>query len=229
MCRVRLDPQGRAMMTQFEVDWPYVRRHTMRPALSALAAIIILLAAVWLHDKQEQKFEELSANHNAVHEDYDALVHQRKLVDRYHRRYQRFHDLGFVGRESRLDWVETLRTTSNTLNVSRVSYSIEPQLEVIPPVNSVFGGDDIQLRASNVQLEMSMLHELDLLRFFDTLQTNAPGLLKVDKCDLAWQAETGGRASTDVNLSATCAIQLYSLITSDVSSDRPIEGSNAYE
>lgn len=216
-------------MIQFEIDWPYVRRHTMRPALSALVAIVLLAAAIWLHDKQERKFDELSANHSAVHEDYDALVHQRRMVDRYHRRYQRFHNLGFVGRESRLDWVETLRTTSNALNVPRVSYSIEPQLEVIPPVNSVFGGDGIQLRASKVQLEMGMLHELDLLRFFDTLQANAPGLLKVDKCELAWQAETGARASTDVNLSATCAIQLYSLITSDVSRGSPIEGSNANE
>lgn len=216
-------------MMQFEIDWPYVRRHTMRPALSAVVALVVLLSAVWLHDKQERRFDELSANHNAVHEDYDALVHQRKIVDRYHRRYQRFNDLGFVGRESRLDWVETLRKTSNALSVPRVSYSIEPQLEVIPPVQSVLGGEDIQLRASKVQLEMGLLHELDLLRFFDTLQASAPGLLKVDKCELAWQAETGARASTDVNLSATCAIQLYSVITSDVSRDSPFEEGGSYE
>lgn len=216
-------------MMRFEVDWPYVRRYTMRPALSALVALVILVVANWLHDKQERQFDELSANYDAVHEDYDALVHQRRLVDRYHRRYQRFHDLGFVGRESRLDWVETLRTTSNELNVPRVSYAIEPQLEVIPPVHSVLGGEGIQLRASKVRLAMGLLHELDLLRFFDTLQASAPGLLKVDACELAWQAETGARASTDVNLSATCTIQLYSVITSDVSNDNPIQENNAYE
>lgn len=216
-------------MMQFEIDWPYVRRHTMRPALSALVALVVLGAAIGLHHQQERRFDELSANHSAVYEDYDALVHQRRLVDRYHRRYKRFHDLGFVGRESRLDWVETLRQTSNALNVPRVTYSIEPQLEVIPPVNSVLGGEGIQLRASKVQLEMGLLHELDLLRFFDTLQASAPGLLKVDRCELAWQSETGARASTDVNLTATCAIQLYSVITSDVSRDSPLQESNAYE
>lgn len=216
-------------MMPFEIDWPYVRRHTLRPALSALVALVFLVVAMWIHGQQERRFAELSATHTAVHEDYDALVYQRRLVDRYHRRYQRFHNLGFVGRESRLDWVETLRTTSNALNVPRVSYSIEPQLEVIPPVTSVLGGEEIQLRASKVQLEMGLLHELDLLRFFDTLQVNAPGLLKVDKCDLAWQAESGARASTDVNLSATCAIQLYSVITSDVSRDDPYQEANAYE
>ena len=213
----------------FEIDWPYVRRHTLRPALSALVALVLLATAMWLQDKQERRFDELFAHHNAVHKDYDALVYQRRLVDRYHRRFQRFHDLGFVGRESRLDWVETLRTTSNTLSLPRVSYSIEPQLEVIPPITSVLGGEEIQLRASKVQLEMGLLHELDLLRFFDTLQENAPGLLKVDNCDLAWQAESGSRASTGVNLSASCAIQLYSVITSDMSRDNPYEGANVYE
>ena len=220
---------GGATMMQFEIDWPYVRRHTLRPALSALVALVFLAIAMWLHDKQERRFNELSTSHNAVHEDYDALVYQRRLVDRYHRRYERFHNLGFVGRESRLDWVETLRSTSNELNLPRVSYSIEPQLEVIPPVSSVLGGEEIQLRASKVQLEMGLLHELDLLRFFDTLQVNAPGLLKVDKCELAWQAESGARASNDVNLSAICAIQLYSVITSDVSGDKLYPEANPYE
>lgn len=163
---------------QFEFDWPYVRRYTLRPALSALVALVFLVIAMWLHDRQERQFDELTANHNAMHEDYDALVYQRQLVDRYHRRYQRFHDIGFVGRESRLDWVETLRTTSNALNVPRVSYSIEPQLEVIPPVRSVLGGEEIQLRASKVLLEMGLLHELDLLRFFDSLQASAPACSK---------------------------------------------------
>ena len=214
---------------RFEFDWPYIRRHTWRPALSALVAVVCLVAAAWLHNQQERQFNELSANHSAVHEDYDALVHQRRLVDRYHRRYQRFHDLGFIGRESRLDWVETLRSTSSELAVPHLTYSIEPQLQVIPPVQSVMGGEDLQLRASKVQLEMGLLHELDLLRFFDALQANAPGLIKVDACELVWQGDAGARAASDVNLSAICAIQLFSVITSDVSRSGTIREGNAYE
>ncbi len=203
-------------MTRFEFDWPYVRRHTLRPVLSAVMAGIALAAAFWAHDYQSARYDELAANRTAVHEDYDALVHQRRLVDRYHRRYQRFDDLGFIGSESRLDWVETLRTTANGLSLPRLSYAIEPQVEVIPPVQSVFGGEDVQIRLSKVRLELGLLHELDLLRFFDDLQANAPGLIKVDGCELNWEVERGSRVSTDTNLSASCAVQLYSVITSDV-------------
>lgn len=203
-------------MKRFEFDWPYVRRHTMRPLLSAVVAVVGLVGALWAHDYQRARYNELAANRNAVHEDYDALVHQRRLVDRYHRRYQRFDDLGFIGRESRLDWVETLRVTAGGLSLPRLTYSIEPQIEVIPPVQSVLGGEDLQVRASKVHLELGLLHEMDLLRFFDELQDNAPGLIKVDSCELSWEVETGRRLNTDANLSASCAVQLYSVITSDV-------------
>ncbi len=203
-------------MTRFEFDWPYVRRHTMRPVLSAVIAVAALAAAFWAHDYQQARYDELAANRNAVHEDYDALVQRRRLVDRYHRRYQRFDDLGFIGRESRLDWVETLRMTANGLSLSRLTYAIEPQIEVMPPVQSVLSGEDLQIRASKVQLELGLLHEMDLLRFFDELQVNAPGLIKVDGCELNWEVESGSRLNTDANLSASCAVQLYSVITSDV-------------
>ena len=203
-------------MTRFELDWPYVRRHTVRPVLSAIVAVMALVVAFWAHDGQQARYDELAANRNAVHEDYDALVHQRRLVDRYHRRYQRFDDLGFVGRESRLDWVETLRATANGLSLPRLGYAIEPQTEVVPPVQSVFGGEDLQIRTSKVQLELGLLHELDLLRFFDDLQANAPGLIKVDGCALRWETGPGSPADNDANLSASCAIQLYSVVTSDV-------------
>ena len=203
-------------MTRFEFDWPYVRRHTLRPVLSAVVAVVALLGALWAHDYQKARYDELSANRNAVHEDYDALVVQRRLVDRYHRRYQRFDELGFIGRESRLDWVETLRMTANGLSLPPLSYAIEPQIEVIPPVQSVLGGEDLQIRASKVQLELGLLHEFDLLRFFDDLQAHAPGLIKVDRCELTWEVEPGSRLNRDANLSASCAVQLYSVITSDV-------------
>lgn len=203
-------------MSRFEFDWPYIRRHTMRPVLTAVVAAVALAAALWAHDYQRVRYDELAANRNAVHADYDALVDQRRIVDRYHRRYERFDELGFIGRESRLDWVETLRLTAEELSLSRLSYAIEPQFEVIPPVQSVLGGGDLQIRASKVLLELGLLHELDLLRFFDELQVSAPGLIKVDHCELSWEVEPGGRANNNANLSASCAVQLYSVITSDV-------------
>ena len=207
-------------MNRPDLDRHYIRRHTTRPILSAIVAVSALAIALCLHGKHEALFVELNANRVAVHEDYASLVTQRRLVDRYHRRYQKYYELGFIGRESRLDVVETMRTTTAALDLPRLSYSIEPQLGVVAPVTSFLGGDNIQVRVSKLQLEMGLVHEIDLLRFFDVLQNQAPGLIKVDRCNLAHIADTGGGAG-EPNLFANCEVSIFSVITSDVGSGEP--------
>lgn len=202
-------------MKRSDLDLDYVRRYTLRPVVSMVVAAAVLLIAVWVHGERAEEYSQYSANQIAVHEDYDALVYQRRLVDRYHQRYERFHELGFIGRESRLDWIETLRTTAESLELPHVSYAIEPQLGVVAPVESIIDVDDIQIRVSRARLEMGLVHELDLLRFFDELQAAAPGLIKVDDCALTWLTEGAARGS-EPNLSAICSIQIFSVITSDV-------------
>ncbi|HNP63464.1 MAG TPA: hypothetical protein PKH39_05970 [Woeseiaceae bacterium] len=204
-------------MNRSDLDWDYIRRFTTRPLISAIIAIAALLFALWTHNEHKALFTELSANRVAVHEDYESLIAQRRLVDRYHRRYQQYYELGFIGRENRLDVVETMRTTTAELDLPRVSYTIEPQSAVVAPVTSFLGGENIQVRVSKLQLEMGLIHEIDLLRFFDVLQSQAPGMIKVDRCELANIGDTSSTPG-DPNLSANCEVNIFSVITSDVHS-----------
>ncbi len=202
-------------MIRFSPDWQYIRRFTLRPSLCLLVAITVLAYAAWTRDVNRAIYQQLNANHDAVYEDYDALVNQRRLIESYHRRYQQFHDLGFIGRESRLDWVETLRRTAKEQSIPRLSYSVQPQVGVVMPVNSIIDGDEVQVRVSNLQIEMGLLHELDLLRFFDAFQNKAPGLIKVDECEISFSGDQSASSSA-ANLSAVCAVEIFSVITSDV-------------
>ncbi|MDJ0941343.1 MAG: hypothetical protein QNJ00_16395 [Woeseiaceae bacterium] len=203
-------------MTPFEIEWAYVRRYTLVPALTAGAAIAALIAAYFVQDSAQALNEQLTANQSVMQEDYDALIDRRRIVDRYHRRYQQFSELGFVGMESRLDWIETLRASSNDLTLPRVAYIIEPQLKAIAPVESILAGDDIAIHVSKLELEMSLVHELDLLRFVDELQQNAPGLIRVKGCDLVWQADPAEKLGPRPNIQANCSVAIYSVITADV-------------
>lgn len=204
-------------MIRPDFDWTYVRRHTLLPSLCVAVSILSLCLAYWFQADQGKLYAELHAAHDVVDKDYDALVKQRQLVDRYHRQYQRFHELGFIGRESRLDWVETLRTTAETLSLPRLAYSIDPQLGVVAPVTSMLAGEHFDIRVSFLQLEMGLLHEVDLLRFFDALQKQAPGLIRVDRCSLEYVGDMN--VATVENLTASCAVQIFSVITSDVGSE----------
>lgn len=204
------------MTTVFDIDWQYLVRDTVVPLATGVVAAGLLAAGIWLHGQKTALLAELNTNQDAMHEDYEALVYRRRLVDRYHRRYETFHELGFVGIESRLDWIETMREASTSLTLPRVSYAIEPQLDVVAPVESMRSADGISLHLSRLQVQMGLVHELDLLRFFDDLQTKAPGLLSVDRCDLEWQADPRSPLDVRANIHADCSILIFSVITSDV-------------
>ena len=208
-------------MNPSDLDWRYIRRYTVVPVVTALIACGALGAAIWMHGNEQHQFEQVSINQDVLHQDYDALVYRRRLVDRYHRRYERFSDLGFVGQESRLDWIETMRETTTGLTLPRVSYAIEPQLNVIAPVESFNAGEEAEIHVSRLQLEMGLVHEIDLLRFFDELQQNAPGLIKVERCALTWQADPATALTAGANILADCALSIFSMVTSDVSNEVP--------
>ncbi len=201
---------------KFEFDWSYIRQHTLMPAVALAIAVVALVASIVLEEAQNEYHEQLIANQLVMQEDYNSLVYRRRIVDRYHRRYQQFSELGFVGMESRLDWIETLRETSTELTLPRVSYVIEPQLRAVAPVESILAGEDISIHVSKLELEMGLVHELDLLRFVDELQNKAPGLIKVDACDLTWQLGEEDKLRAEPNILANCTVEIYSVITSDV-------------
>ena len=203
-------------MARFEFDWAYVRRGTLIPALSAVVAIAVLAFAVSVNIEKRAIYDELGVNQSVVQQDYNDLVLRRRLVDRYHARYQQFHDLGFVGQESRLDWIEALRQTTDDLTLPRLSYAIAPQLDVVAPVQSILAGDDIAINVSRLDLEMALVHELDLVRFVDELQREAPGLIRIPRCGLVWQNEPDAPLRPVTNIQASCAVEIFSVITSDV-------------
>ena len=203
-------------MARFEIDWQFALRHTLVPSLTTIIAAALLVIAVWIQARQELVYSQFSVDQNVLNEDYDELVYRRRLVDRYYRRYQSFNELGFVGRESRLDWIETLRGATNDLTLPRISYAIEPQLQAIAPVQSIAASANAQIHVSRLQLEMGLVHEIDLLRFFDALQKEAPGLISVDHCELNWQGERIAAITVGTNILASCSLSIFSVITSDV-------------
>ena len=203
-------------MTALDIDWAYLRRGSVVPLLTAVFAVALLAGAVATHKEYRGVHGELEASQLAAQEDYTALVVKRRLIDRYHERYRQFHEQGFVGIESRLDWVETLRGSTANLTLPSLSYAIAPQLDVAAPVQSSLAAADIAVHMSRLELDMGLVHEFDLLRFVDALQHQAPGLMRVEGCAMKWQREPGAPAEAGANIAANCGLEIFSIVTSDV-------------
>ena len=206
-------------MNQSDIDWTYLRQDMVVPLATVAAAVLVLIGSIWFVAVQNDNYARISVDQDVMNADYDALITRKRLVDRYHRRYARFQEQGFIAEESRLDWVETLRESAENLRLPNLSYSMEPRQKVVPPVPSTSTEASIQIYLSKLELEIGLIHEMDLLRLFGELQSTAPGLLKVDQCRLERRSENDELQAVDANIIASCSVDMFSIVTSDVAAE----------
>jgi len=199
-----------------DIDWKYVFQDTFWPALSMMLAAFVLVASLWFVDIEQSSYSRFSSSRHAMNDDYDELLYRKRLVNRYYQRYEFFYEQGFVGSENRLDWIETLRDIATQIGLPSMTYSLEPQRDVVAPVGQMLGDNTISIKQSTFELEMGLVHELDLLRFIARLESEVPGLLKIDRCRLVRESGKAELSAIDANLVANCSVVMFSVITADV-------------
>jgi len=87
-----------------------------------------------------------------------------------------------IGDDQRLDWMEGLENIRRKNLVTDFRYSIAPQKAFVsqPPIDS--GNFDIHY--SEMKLQFDLLHEGQLLNFFDALRTDIKGQYQLEGCSL---------------------------------------------
>lgn len=113
-----------------------------------------------------------------------------------------------IGDDQRLDWVEGLEKIRRKNLVADFRYSIAPQKAYVsqPPIDS--GNFDI--RYSEMKLQFDLLHEEQLLNFFDALHSDIKGRYHLEGCALqratgTTPGEDDANATTAAYLKAECS------------------------
>lgn len=128
----------------------------------------------------------------------DRLVDYRKLLDR-----------GVIGEEQRLNWVDRIGEIKTARRLFDVRYSIDVQKPVDYP--GLAGAGDVELMASPMKLEMSLLHEEDLFRFLDDLRGALSAYVVVKSCSLQRSQRAASERGLVPRLDASCEIDLVTI------------------
>lgn len=119
---------------------------------------------------------------------------------------------GFIGPEQRLDWVEAIARIKASRRLSKLDYEFAPQRPVdaaILPDGAAAGG--FLIMASQMRMQMHMLHEGELLDFLAELRDAVRAMLQVRSCTLErlppGRTERGGNAQ----LKAECTLEWITL------------------
>ena len=131
----------------------------------------------------------------------NARNEEQELLEKYSR-YEGIVARGYIGSERRLDWIEQIRKIKTTRKLLDVVYELEPQT-VLDGTNA--SGFDFM--ASNMRLQMQLLHEEDLLLFLSDLRDSMRAYTSVRSCNVVKQTRPG----SSMQLGANCSIDWITL------------------
>lgn len=186
-------------------------RSLQLPLAALLAAGALVAAAGWYGNRTlTEAHKRLSAQRAALAlatQQYQKSDEEKELIIAHKPRYLDLQGLGFIGPENRINWLDALRAANQQLGLFGVDYAIDAQQ---PSLLSIETGN-YRLMESDMSVQLALLHEGDLLKFLDALNTQRAGIFTVRDCGLK---RTSGNVFDPVlrpNLNAECTLSWLTL------------------
>lgn len=126
----------------------------------------------------------------------------RANMDFYMAEYAALIEEKVIGVDQRLDWMEGMEQLRQKNIVSSFSYNIAPQKTFAPVIPVDSGNFDINF--SEMKLQFNLLHEGQLINFFDALRSNIQGWYQLQGCTLQRAGEGEIADSNPIQIKAEC-------------------------
>lgn len=181
-------------------DFPLIRWSVIAFCTAALASAAMMYISGRYAQQTQNFLRDAQTHHqdarnrlNAAHEDQENMA---EYADEYGKLMVR----KVVGDEPRLDWIEALEKLRKQKLVLDFRYSIMPQKNYVsqPAVSS----SNFDIHYSEMKLSFDLLHEEQLLNFFNALRLQSAGWYQLDGCTL--KRNDNPSPATQVHLSAEC-------------------------
>jgi hypothetical protein len=128
---------------------------------------------------------------------------EKAIIVQFVDRYRQLQQSGFAGEEQRINWLDALRSANERTDLFGINYEIGAQQPY--PYAAELNPGKISLRQSLMKLDFQILHEGDLLRFFEVLRAQNAGLFHLEQC-LMRRTDTSGALRFQPNISASCQL-----------------------
>ena len=177
---------------------------------------LIGVGSVWTTQQLKVSTEKADREATSARRDIQtklsrAREEEQELRDKIGR-FQALKERGYIGPEKRLDWIETLARIKTSRRIFKLDYEFAPQRPVDAAL--VSGGaaaGGFEIMASQMKLELQLLHEGELLTFLAELRNSVQALIQVRSCAIeripAGTADRGRNAQ----LKADCTLEWITL------------------
>ncbi|MEQ1803196.1 MAG: hypothetical protein ABL989_14805 [Gammaproteobacteria bacterium] len=190
------------------LDWTHLRQGLVGPALLLLACAAAWGATTAYRSRTDAALQEGRQSLASLEAERNELTERREARRKFAQLFQQLSVDGVVGAEQRLAWVQATRDAGSELHLPYLRYTTSPQRAfeaawLVPGVAA-------PVLVSQMDLQLGLVHELDLLRLLARLR-EAPGLLQVQACNLEMPGTGAALLADKANLTGSCQLALYSI------------------
>lgn len=185
-------------------------------AAPLLAAIVLLAAGgalIWharsVLQAEAQKLAAARTERNQARERLSKIAEEEREVKANIEVYRQLRDLGILGDEKRLEWVDAMARIRATRELLDLRYSVERQRLS----HSIAGKPaNVDFYSSTMKVDLALLHEGDLLGFLADLRASGNAYYSVQKCAITRTGQAAAGANLLPRLRASCAIDLITIL-----------------
>jgi len=192
-------------VTRDELDWSVIKFPTVIFIVVLLVSVSLIYGSWVFKDDMFIEYKKNKAMFNSISQQYLAIDENEKIIREYYPEFIALYKKGFIGREHRLNWIETLRASSDRVKLPALTYDISPQEKYSPDFNINLGR--FALYSSTMKLSISMLHEGDLSRLIIDLNEHAEGMFTITECKFIRLSKNIIESRDGTNVRADCELQ----------------------
>ncbi len=189
-------------MTFSQSDLPYIKWSLLTFLVTlTIGGSAVFISQQFAHNAQnaklaaQQQLTEARSKLNAARDDLENMATYTKEYSAIQRRE-------IIGDEQRLDLIEGLETLRQRNRVLDFKYAIAPQQPYKPVMALDSGNFDLKLSPMTLQIEL--LHEGQLINFFDSLRRDMNGWFILEKCALERSPGSAQNGISSAQLKADC-------------------------
>jgi len=156
--------------------------------------------------KQEQMMGNTQSDMDSTEEEITRLNNLVSLFENFNSDYKKYETKGFLNKEKRLSWIETLEKTASQLQLDNLRYEITPRT-ILTGENNSFS-PNISLFESKLSLESGLIHEGDLVSLISNLNQVNSGLFVINNCKVQ-RLDATTRSASSSNFHAKCETFWY--------------------
>jgi len=188
-------------------DWPHIKLGAITFLLTLLLGGAIVVGSedflLQAHANQHAAQQQL----NAARSNLSGAREDRENMQTYMAEYSALLNRNITHSNQRLDWIEGLEKIRQQYHVPDFKYAISPQQD-FTPISPLESGNFL-LKLSKMTLDFDLLHEGQLINFFNALHSQVKGRFILEQCTLertgtATVNSLSANAGSTTQLKASC-------------------------